>query len=281
MRRGASTWPAASVASRSTSSAGHARSGFTWSAVTGETPPQSSMPASSSGRQIVGEVRRRLHVDLGRQHQTGRRRWPTAGPRPGTGSALAMAVPGLGRKFWTMTSWTWPWRACDAAMARSVASWPTRSSPMPTRIPVVKGIASSPAASSVARRRAGALSGAPRCAARPSASDSSIIPWLAVTGRSVASSRDVERPGVGVRQQTGLLDHEAAHRGEVVDRRARSPCAASQSRRDGVAQLGPLAEREEGLVAAGAAPGLGRSRAPPRARGTGTSSRAGALAKVQ
>ena len=41
--------PAASVAARRTSSAGQARSGFTWSAVTGETPPQSSMPASSSG----------------------------------------------------------------------------------------------------------------------------------------------------------------------------------------------------------------------------------------
>ena len=106
----------------------------------------------------------------------------------GHGAALAMAVPGLGRKFWTMTSCTWPWRACEAAMARSAASWPARSSPMPTRIPVVKGMASSPAASSVASRRAGSLSGAPRCASRSSASDSSIIPWLADTGRSVASS---------------------------------------------------------------------------------------------
>ena len=31
----------------------------------------------------------------------------------GQAAAPAMAVPGLGRKFWTMTSWTWPWRACD------------------------------------------------------------------------------------------------------------------------------------------------------------------------
>ena len=34
---------------RSRSSAGHGRSGFTWSMVTGDTPPQSSMPAASSG----------------------------------------------------------------------------------------------------------------------------------------------------------------------------------------------------------------------------------------
>ncbi len=40
--------PCASVTSRSRSRAGQGRSGLTWSAVTGETPPQSSMPASSS-----------------------------------------------------------------------------------------------------------------------------------------------------------------------------------------------------------------------------------------
>ena len=42
-------------------------------------------------------------------------------------------------------------------MARSAASRAGRSSPMPTRMPVVKGMASSPAASSVASRRAGVL----------------------------------------------------------------------------------------------------------------------------
>ena len=47
VRRGASDLPFASVTVRNLSSAGHGRSGFTWSAVTGETPPQSSMPASS------------------------------------------------------------------------------------------------------------------------------------------------------------------------------------------------------------------------------------------
>ncbi len=106
----------------------------------------------------------------------------------GQGSARNMVVPGFGRKFCTITSCTWPWRAWDAAIARSAASWSVRSSPMPTRIPVVNGMASSPAASRVASRRAGSLSGDPRWAARPSAIDSSIIPWLADTERNVASS---------------------------------------------------------------------------------------------
>ena len=46
--RGASTSPRRSVTSRRRCSTGQARSGLTWSAVTGDTPPQSSMPASSS-----------------------------------------------------------------------------------------------------------------------------------------------------------------------------------------------------------------------------------------
>ena len=193
--RGARVCPAASVASRSTSSAGHARSGFTWSAVTGDTPPQSSMPASSSGPRSSdrfggawtctsrGSTRRAAAMAHCRSSG-------------GQASARAMAVPGLGRKFWTMTSCTWPWRPCEAAIARSAASWPRRSSPIPTRIPVVKGMASSPAASSVASRRAGSLSGAPRCAASPSASDSTIIPWLAETSRRRASSSGKSAPAL-------------------------------------------------------------------------------------
>ena len=31
----------------------------------------------------------------------------------GHGGASCIAVPGFGRKFWTITSCTWPWRACD------------------------------------------------------------------------------------------------------------------------------------------------------------------------
>ena len=93
--RGASTCPAASVAPRSTASAGQARSGLTWSAVTGETPPQSSMPACEQGCQVVGQVRRRLHVDLGRQHQPGRR----DGPLQVVGRAGLGAAPSPSRAW--------------------------------------------------------------------------------------------------------------------------------------------------------------------------------------
>ncbi len=61
---------------------------------------------------------------------------------------------------------------------------------------MVKGIASRPAASSVASRRSGALSGAPRWAASAGLSDSSIIPWLADTPRSSASSGSDSAPAL-------------------------------------------------------------------------------------
>ncbi len=116
------------------------------------------------------------------------------------GDAAAMAVPGLGRKFWTMTSWTWPWRRCAASIAASASSRSARVSPMPTRMPVVKGIWSSPAASRVASRRAGSLVSQWKCgpprSSRRSESDSSIMPWLAVTGRSLASSSDDSAPAL-------------------------------------------------------------------------------------
>ena len=73
MSRGASVLPAASVAARSTSRSGHGRSGFTWSGVTGETPPQSSIPASTSAAEVVGlgQVGGRLQVDRRVEHQPG------------------------------------------------------------------------------------------------------------------------------------------------------------------------------------------------------------------
>ena len=105
MSRAVSTLPAASVAARNRSSAGHGRSGFTWSSVTGETPPQSSMPAASSGARsslrfggacrctVAGSTMRAAAI----VHSS------SSG---GHGSALCIAVPGFGRKFWTITSCT-------------------------------------------------------------------------------------------------------------------------------------------------------------------------------
>ena len=145
---------------------------------------------------------------------------------------------------------------------------------------MVNGMASSPAASSVASRRAGVLSGALRWQSRSPLSVSSIIPWLADTGRSCGQLVGVEGAGVGVGQQAGLLEHEPAHRRQVVDGRVVAVVAQPVAG-DVVAQLRALAEREQRLVAAG--PGAGRAIAQHlrRARGTATPTRAGGWANVQ
>ena len=69
-------------------------------------------------------------------------------------------------------------------------------SPMPTRIPVVNGIFSLPAASIVARRTSGCLVGEPAwtvCISR-SDDDSSIRPCEAVTSRNRARSDSLTAP---------------------------------------------------------------------------------------
>ncbi len=265
MSRAARVWPAASVAARRVARAGQARSGLTWSAVTGDTPPQSSMPASSRGarsserlggactRRSGGRMSRAAAIDH-TSSSVGHGGWP------------AMAVPGLGRKFWTMTSWTWPWRRWESATATRASSRSARVSPMPTRIPVVKGMARRPAASRVARRRPGRLSGARRWAASPSARVSTIIPWLAVTGRSAASSSAVQGPGVGVGEEAGLLEDGPAGGGQVAHGRVVAVLGQPPGGRR-VADLRPLAQGEEGLVATGALPRPGDRRGPRRGRG--------------
>ncbi len=114
----------------------------------------------------------------------------------GQAAAPCMAVPALGRKFWTITSWTCPWRRCDSAMAASASNRSARFSPMPTRIPVVKAISNAPAASKVANRRTGVLSGAPRWHSRSPRSDSIIIPCDAETARSAARSPEDRAPAL-------------------------------------------------------------------------------------
>ena len=86
--------------------------------------------------EVVGEVWWRLDVDVERQDHPGERNCVEI-VGAGQGSALCIAVPALGRKFWTITSWTWPWRWWLAAIASSASMRSARFSPMPTRIPVV------------------------------------------------------------------------------------------------------------------------------------------------
>ncbi len=182
--------------SRSTSTSGHGRSGLTWSAVTGETPPQSSMPASIRTPKSSVRLGGAWRWTSARQDQARRgdgpeivvaRALPDAAASPCVPSAgsSGRSPPARGR------GGDGSRRSLPAPASRSA-----RVSPMPTRIPVVKGIDSSPAASSVAKRRAGALSGAPRCASRSSATDSIIMPWLGLTGRSGANSSACSAPAL-------------------------------------------------------------------------------------
>ena len=106
--------------------------------------------------------------------------------------APAMAVPGFARKFWTMTSWMCPYRRWSSRIANSETARSRASSPIPTKMPVVNGIASRPASSIVRSRTAGCLSGDPKCGPpfAESRSDdvSSINPIDALTCFSRASS---------------------------------------------------------------------------------------------
>ena len=110
-----------------------------------------------------------------------------------------MRVPGFARKFWTITSRRWPCASASDRSARSASIRSSRVSPIPTRIPLVNGIASSPAIRIVSSRRAGSLSGDAQCgpprAASRSAVVSSMIPIDAATGRSATSSSRVITPG--------------------------------------------------------------------------------------
>ena len=121
------------------------------------------------------------------------------------------------------------------------------------RIPLVNGIASSPARRIVSRRRAGILSGEAQCgppfSPSRSAVVSSMIPIDAQTGRSASSSARVITPGFRCGSRPGLLEHEPRAALEVLERRLAAERAQLLAR-DLVAQLRLVAEREERLAAA-------------------------------
>ena len=60
-----------------------------------------------------------------------------------------------------ITSWMWPNAFCDLRIAMIDSARSRKFSPMPTRIPVVKGMFSRPASVRVRSRTAGSLSGLP------------------------------------------------------------------------------------------------------------------------
>ena len=73
--------------------------------------------------------------------------------------ASCIAVRGFARKFWTMTSCTWPCRSCASRSAMSDSARSRRVSPMPTRMPVVNGTRSRPASSITREAQVGILVG--------------------------------------------------------------------------------------------------------------------------
>ena len=103
--RSRSVKPAAAVIAASSSICGQGRSGFTWSGVSGETPPQSSMPASrmswcSSPMRFGGAWMRASGP------RTSRVTAIVAARSASSASGVArILVSGLARKFCTMTSW--------------------------------------------------------------------------------------------------------------------------------------------------------------------------------
>lgn len=80
--------------------------------------------------------------------------------RSASGTAR-MAVSGLARKFCTITSWTAPYCRAMRRISRIDSTRSSALSPIPIRIPVVKGILLREASSMVRSRTAGSLSGDP------------------------------------------------------------------------------------------------------------------------
>ena len=260
MRRGASVLPAASVARRSTSSRGHGRSGFTWSGVTGETPPQSSIPAATSAARSSGADR------LG-----GACRWID-------GSSTSRAAAIVQRNSSAVARGRAPHRRARLGQEvlddhlLHVAVAPVGGGDGEERLePLDPGLADADQDPG-GERHPGPARGLQR--GQPSlgrlvGGAGVRAAGLAETGGQGLDHHPLrrrhrpephqlvlgERPGVGVGEQSGLGEHDAGRGDEVVDRRGVAP-VGQPGGGIGVARLGRLAQGEERLVAAelGAAP---------------------------
>ncbi len=205
--------PAASVAARRMSRAGQARSGFTWSTVTGETPPQSSMPESRSGA--------RSSDRLG-----GAWTW-TSGGSTSRATAIVQAsssggqggrvVHGRARLGEEVLDDHLLDVAVDAVASRR---WPprvsrrsARDSPMPTRRPVVKGMASRAGGVEGGQPAfRGLVRGAPVSRPGRGRATRASSPGWPRPSRSRPRSSGAEGAGVGVGEQARLVDAPARRR---------------------------------------------------------------------
>ena len=179
--------------------------------------------------------------------------------RVGSGAPL-MRVPGLARKFWTITSWMCPCRSCTSRIASSASMRSARVSPMPIRMPVVNGDtrASRRLERGQAHRR-DLVGRAEVRAAPPRQPLGGGLQHDALRHRHLAQAREpclVHHAGIEMRQQPRLLQHQRRRPLEIVERRlgAERPQGVAGG---GVAQLRLVAQREQRLLAAG--------RLPPRA----------------
>ena len=121
----------------------------------------------------------------------------------------------------------WPYSLWTSARASSDAIRSSGASPIPTRIPLVNGIFSSPAARIVSSRTSGCFVGDPWCTTRSGTIDSSISPCEAVTSRSRArSSRDAAPMFV-----CGSMPRSSARSQVHATYEVKSSCPYSASRR--------------------------------------------------
>ncbi len=198
--RSVSSNPPAAVCRASSSICGQGRSGLTWSGVSGDTPPQSSMPADriswySSPIRFGGAWIRAAGPSTSRATAI-----VAARSASSASGAARILVSGLARKFCTMTSWIPPYSLATWRIAKIESTRSARVSPIPMRMPVVNGTLLRPASSSTLRRTAGSLSGLPKWASPRSVKRrrdvvSSIIPIDGATGLSRWKSCQLSTPG--------------------------------------------------------------------------------------
>ena len=205
--------------------------------------------------QLVGEVRRRLHVDLGRQDQAGRRNGPLQVlGKAGLGAEHGRA--GLGQEVLHDHLLHVP--VAGVRLGDDVKGGQL----IGPRVADADEDAGGEGDGQLAGEVQGGQAAGRLLVGRPAVRTKALGQRLehhalaGCDGPQGGELGGVERPGVGVGKQAGLLQDEATHRREVVHRRGVA-LAGQPLRRDGVAQLGPLAEGEEGLVAARRLAGLG------------------------
>ena len=205
MSRGARAKPRASVTARRRSSAGQGRSGLTWSAVTGDTPPQSSMPASSSTPKSSARLGGACAY-VRREDQPASAM--ASGVVGGHGGALCMAA-GLGEVLDDDLLHVFP-AGVGLGDRPEGGSWSAGVSPMPTDA-TGRRDAEPPAASSVASWRSG-FCRRPRWAARSAAAtrDHPLTPE-----QQGSSSRGGRRHW----RREERCGRASAHLGQVVDGR--------------------------------------------------------------